>query len=81
MLHPGSKVIHYEGQGSGARPYPSQKFHIIDFHRGAYRCYCEYHRLGAFHPARIFVGLLLGARGLLQLTVAKLKSLLRPQTT
>lgn len=81
MLHPRSKVIHYEGHGSGARPYASQKFHIKDFHRGAYRCYCEYHRVGKFHPARFLVGAMLGTRGMLMLLIAKLKSVLKPQTT
>lgn len=81
VLHPQSTVVHYEGQGSGARPYTSQKFHIIDFHRGAYRCYREYHRLGRFHPAGLLVGALLATRGALQLSLAKIKSLLRPQTT
>lgn len=81
MLHPRSKVIHYEGQGSGARPYKSQKFHIIDFHRGAHRCYCEYHEIGHLHPARYLVGGLLGSRALLQLAAAKLRSLTQPRTS
>ncbi|MBN2241518.1 MAG: glycosyltransferase family 2 protein [Acidobacteria bacterium] len=55
-LHPQSKIIHYEGKGSGERPYDVKKRHIIDFHRGAYRCYCEHYRLRMFHPIRALVG-------------------------
>lgn len=74
MLHPRSRVIHYEGKGSGHRPYPVQKFHILDFHRGAYRCFCEQRRLGKFHPARWLVGALLGSRAALTLAAARLLS-------
>ena len=78
MLHPESKVIHYEGQGSGSRrSYAVQKFHIVDFHGGAYRAYRYHHELGKFHPAGIFVGLLLGTRALLLLTAARIKTLLQ----
>jgi hypothetical protein len=75
MLHPRSRVIHYEGKGSGNRPYASQKFHILDFHRGAYRCYCEHHQLGKFHPARLMAGALLASRAAVKLAVARMKTL------
>jgi GT2 family glycosyltransferase len=55
-LHPQSQIVHYEGNGSGERPYHVQKKHILDFHRGAYRCYCEHYHIGRFHPLRLFVG-------------------------
>ena len=55
-LHPQSKIVHYEGKGSGERPYHVRKRLIIDFHWGAYRCYCEHYRLSQFHPMRALVG-------------------------
>ena len=46
VLHPSSKIIHYEGKGSGSRrSYKVQKFHIVDFHKGAYRAYRDHHEL------------------------------------
>jgi len=63
-LHPESRVIHFEGKGSGPRPYRVQRFHILDFHRGAYRCYCEHYGLGLISPRRWLVGAALGARAL-----------------
>ena len=62
LLHPLSKIIHFEGKGSGSRPYPVQKFHILDFHRGAYRCYCEHFNLNWYHPVRWLVKAALGTR-------------------
>ena len=32
ILHPQSKIVHYEGKGSGKRTYSVMKFHIKDFH-------------------------------------------------
>lgn len=76
MLHPESRVIHYEGKGSGVRPYKAQKFHILDFHRGAYRCFCELQRVGKLHPARWIVAGLLASRAALNLTVARLRTVM-----
>ena len=76
MLHPQSRVIHYEGQGSGSRrPYRVRKWHITDFHRGAWRCYCEHHALGMAHPARWLIGLMLFSRYAMMLVVARLSTL------
>jgi N-acetylglucosaminyl-diphospho-decaprenol L-rhamnosyltransferase len=80
VLHPASKVIHYEGKGSGHRPYSAQKFHILDFHRGAYRFYCEQHHLGKLHPARWLAGALLASRAALQLGVARLRKFAQSRT-
>ena len=77
FLHPRSKIIHYEGQGSGPRPYPVRKFHIIDFHRGAYRAYCEHYGLGPLSPRRWLVGAAALARAGMLLTACKLSMLLR----
>jgi len=66
-LHPGSKIIHYEGHGSGLRPYKVKRFHIINFHTGAYRCYCEHYQFSRFSPRRWLVATLLTARALILL--------------
>lgn len=73
-LHPGSKIIHYEGKGSGARPYPVQRWHILDFHRGAYRCAVEHYNLGRFHPARWLTAAALAARAMVLLAVVRFTS-------
>ncbi|MDQ8180653.1 glycosyltransferase family 2 protein [Pelagicoccus sp. SDUM812005] len=75
VLHPSSKIIHFEGKGSGSRrSYKVKKFHIVDFHRGAYRAYRDHHELNAFHPGSILVRLLLGTRALGMLLIARLSS-------
>jgi GT2 family glycosyltransferase len=66
-LHPQSKIVHHEGKGSGGRPYHIRKRLIIDFHWGAYRCYCEHYRLKRFHPMRALVGAGLLARAMVLL--------------
>lgn len=77
VLHPESKIIHYEGKGSGSRrSYQVQKFHIVDFHRGAYRAYRNHYGLSSLHPGGIMVGLMLSSRALAMLTVARLKTAL-----
>lgn len=50
LLDPQSKIVHYEGKGSGKRTYPVLKWHILDFHRGAFRCFCEHYRVSRFNP-------------------------------
>jgi GT2 family glycosyltransferase len=49
---PASRIVHFEGQGGGPRPYTVRRWHIIDFHRGAYRFFCEHYRLSRLHPGR-----------------------------
>jgi GT2 family glycosyltransferase len=75
-LHPQSKIVHYEGKGSGARPYKVQKRHIIDFHRGAYRCYCEHYGLHQFHPLRVLAGLGLLFRAMALLAFRRVAAIL-----
>lgn len=75
VLHPESKVIHFEGKGSGSRrSYRVKRFHILDFHRGAYRAFRDHHQLPAAHPSSILVGFLLWSRAASMLTVARLTS-------
>jgi GT2 family glycosyltransferase len=76
VLVPDAKIIHHEGQGSGPRPYHRQRFHIIDFHRGAYRVYREYKRLGPWSPRAWTVGAALGVRAGTLLAYWRIRSLL-----
>ncbi|PCJ66591.1 MAG: hypothetical protein COA73_00860 [Candidatus Hydrogenedentota bacterium] len=62
ILHPCSKVIHYEGQGSGPRPVKAQRFHIINFHKGAFRAFREWHGLSLFNPLLLVIGAALCTR-------------------
>lgn len=68
-LDPGSQIVHYEGKGSGKRTYAALKWHILDFHRGAYRCFCEHYAIGRASPLRLIVGAGLMARATLLLTL------------
>jgi len=74
VLHPQSKIMHYEGKGSGPRPYPVQRWHIIDFHRGAFRSYCEHYDLGGGHPLRLCVGGALAMRALSLLLLTRFRT-------
>jgi hypothetical protein len=80
-LHPLSKIIHFEGKGSGKRSYPAQKFHIQDFHKGAFRCYCEHYKLKLLSPLRLLIKSGLAARAGLLLLIAWLRSKIVPLTT
>lgn len=62
LLDPQSKIVHYEGKGSGKRNYPVLRWHILNFHRGAYRCFCEHYRVHRLNPLRWIVGAGLAAR-------------------
>ena len=70
-LHPGARIIHFEGKGSGARSYAVRKFHIINFHEGAFRFYCEHHRLGLLHPLCWLAAIGLSCRALILLTLSR----------
>lgn len=64
---PTAEVIHFEGKGGGARPYKVRRWHILDFHRGAYRFHIEARRLGQFSPRRWLAAAGLAARASLLL--------------
>jgi GT2 family glycosyltransferase len=68
---PGSKIVHFEGNGGGARPYRVRKWHIVDFHRGAYRLFLEQHKPARLSPSRFAAATLLGARALVLLAMNK----------
>lgn len=67
LLDPQSKIVHYEGKGSGKRTYLVLRWHILDFHRGAFRCYCEHYGLTRLNPLRWLVGAALASRARLLL--------------
>jgi GT2 family glycosyltransferase len=74
VLDPRSKIIHYEGKGSGPRPLAAQRFHIVDFHVGAFRAYCERYNLPFLSITRAFTAAALACRGAALLLLAYLKS-------
>lgn len=76
ILHPCSKVIHYEGQGSGPRPIKSQRFHIIDFHKGAFRAFREWHGLSPLNPLLLVVGAALWTRASVLFVAAHARAIL-----
>jgi GT2 family glycosyltransferase len=61
-LHPQSKIVHYEGMGSGVRTRRVRRKHIERFHIAAFRWYCLHHGLGVFHPLRYMAAAVLTAR-------------------
>src|SRR5262249_46498848 len=74
FLDPRSRIVHFEGNGSGARPYVIKRWHIIDFHRGAYRCYCEHYAYSMLSPARWLTGSALALRASALLLAARLRN-------
>lgn len=74
FVHPKSRVTHFEGKGGGPRPYRVRRWHIVDFHKGAYRYYCECYRLSRLNPVRWFAATALALRAMLLLTANRLAS-------
>ena len=62
VLHPGARIVHYEGFGSGKRDPARQRWHIRDFHLGAFRCYLEHHGLTPRAPRALMARQLLRLR-------------------
>jgi N-acetylglucosaminyl-diphospho-decaprenol L-rhamnosyltransferase len=59
-LDPQSKIVHYEGAGSGVRTRRVRRKHIERFHVAAWRWYCLHHGLGPWNPLRyVAAGVLL----------------------
>jgi GT2 family glycosyltransferase len=76
---PQSTIVHFEGQGGGPRPYKVKRWHIVDFHRGAYRFFVEQHRPQWLSPARFAAAALLTSRAAVLLAANKFSHLGRPQ--
>ena len=73
VLHPGSLILHYEGVGSGTRTYAVKKRHLINFHLGAYRWYCEHYKLHLFHPRRWLCAAAVSVRAGVLIAAARLR--------
>src|SRR6266496_2556266 len=80
-LLPQSKIIHYEGKGSGPRPLASRIWHVKNFHIGAYRFYCEYHGLTPLDPRRHFAAALMSVRALLMVVAHSIACVQQAVTT
>jgi len=75
-LVPAATIVHFEGQGSGPRPFHRQKFHIVDFHKGAFRAYLEHQNISALHPRAVIAGTALLVRAATLLMVWRVRTLL-----
>ncbi|MEO8736280.1 MAG: glycosyltransferase family 2 protein [Edaphobacter sp.] len=73
-LLPNARIIHHEGKGSGARPFKSQRSHIINFHKGGYACYCEHYDLAPLNPLRLLVAAMLFTRACILIVSAAARS-------
>lgn len=62
FLHPQSRIMHYEGAGSGHRSLRVRRKHLIAFHKAAYRWYTQHHGMAAANPLRLLVMAVLFAR-------------------
>jgi N-acetylglucosaminyl-diphospho-decaprenol L-rhamnosyltransferase len=72
-LHPQSKIVHYEGKGSGVRTRRVRRKHIERFHVAAFRWYCLHRGLGKLHPLRYAVATVLTARAAALIAADSLK--------
>ncbi len=72
-LHPESKIIHYEGAGSGVRTRRVRRKHIQGFHVAAYRWYCLHHGIGRLNPLRLLAAAVLAARAAALIVTDSLK--------
>lgn len=61
-LLPQSKIIHYEGLGSGHRTRRVRRLHVERFHRAAYKWYCLHHGIGPYNPVRLLIAGMLAGR-------------------
>ena len=73
FLDPKSKILHYEGAGSGVRSRRIRRKHILAFHWAAYRWYCLHKRMGAYNPIRIVVAMVLCSRAAALVVLDSLK--------
>jgi N-acetylglucosaminyl-diphospho-decaprenol L-rhamnosyltransferase len=74
---PDAKLVHYEGQGTGGKTATVRRWLIFDFHRGAYRFYCEHFALGRYSPVRWFAGAVLETRARVLILIDIIRHLAR----
>jgi N-acetylglucosaminyl-diphospho-decaprenol L-rhamnosyltransferase len=79
-LDPQSKILHYEGAGSGVRTRRVRRKHIVGFHVAAIRWFCLHHHIGAHNPVRWLVAAILWCRAALLVVLDVLKPSGRQQT-
>jgi GT2 family glycosyltransferase len=72
-LHPQSKIIHFEGVGSGVRTRKVRRRHIQAFHQAAYKWFTYHHELGPANPMRWLAWFLLNSRAAFLMLVETLK--------
>ena len=72
-LHPQSKIIHYEGAGSGVRTRKVRIKHIERFHVAAYKWFCLHHGIARHNPLRAVVAATLALRASLLMGIESLK--------
>lgn len=72
-LDPQSKIVHYEGAGSGVRTRRVRRKHIEHFHKAAYRWYCLHHQIGRVNPVRLLIAVVLAARAAALIAADSLK--------
>lgn len=61
-LHPTSRIIHFEGVGSGVRTKRIRILHIKRFHIAAYRWFCLHQDYSKLNPVRIPIAAVLALR-------------------
>jgi N-acetylglucosaminyl-diphospho-decaprenol L-rhamnosyltransferase len=81
FIVPSAPLTHFEGNGTGGKTPALRRWLIEDFHRGAYRFYCEHYSLGQLNPIRwaALAGLELRARLLIQMAEFAARDSQRPR--
>ncbi len=74
-LHPQSRIMHYEGAGSGERTLRVRRKHAIAFHQGAYRWYTQHHEIRQGNPVRLLIACALAVRAAAALAAEYMRSL------
>src|SRR5262245_22118597 len=80
-LHPQSKIMHYEGAGSGVRTRSVRIKHHERFHAAAYQWYCLHHRVHSSSPIRPILAVLLKLRAAVLIAAEFLKADVPPPST
>ena len=72
-LDPRSKILHYEGAGSGVRTPRVRRAHVKKFHIAAYHWFCVHHRISSLNPVRLLIGSVLAGRAAVLMVVETFK--------
>jgi GT2 family glycosyltransferase len=74
-LVPSARLVHFEGKGTGSKTPSMRRWLIADFHKGAYRFYCEHYALRRHHPVRWLAAAALKIRALMLITADLIRDL------